>query len=47
MGPERALEASHMAMTIESALARECIREALAQYSMLLDGDGAKRDGRA
>ncbi len=33
-----------MAMSIESALARESIREALAHYSMLLDGDGAGRD---
>jgi hypothetical protein len=47
MGLERALEASRMAMTIESAIARESIREALAQYSMLLDGDGIKREGRA
>ena len=35
-----------MAMTIESALARESIREALANYSMLLDGDGVARDAR-
>lgn len=35
-----------MAISIESAIARESIREALAQYSMLLDGDGAGRDPR-
>ncbi len=35
-----------MAMSIESALARESIREALANYSMLLDGDGVARDAR-
>ena len=46
MGLERALEASRMAMTIESAIARESIREALAQYSMLLDGDGINPDAR-
>jgi hypothetical protein len=46
MGLERALEASRMAMSIESALARESIREALAQYSMLLDGDGINPDAR-
>ena len=33
-----------MAITIETALARESIREQLAQYSMLLDGDGIRRD---
>ena len=44
MGLERALEASRMAISIESALARESIREALAHYSMLLDGDGVGRD---
>jgi SnoaL-like protein len=36
-----------MALSIESAIARESIREALAQYSMLLDGDGVARDARA
>ena len=35
-----------MAITIESAIARESIREALARYSMLLDGDGIKPDAR-
>ena len=35
-----------MAMTIEAAIARESIREALAQYSMLLDGDGVAPDAR-
>jgi len=44
MGLERALEATRMAISIESALARESIREALTHYSMLLDGDGAGRD---
>jgi hypothetical protein len=29
-----------MGMSIETVIARESIREALAQYSMLLDGDG-------
>jgi hypothetical protein len=33
-----------MSVSIESALARENIREALARYSMLLDGDGSTRD---
>ena len=33
-----------MTISIESLLARESIREALANYSMLLDGDGAGRD---
>src|SRR5947209_20421175 len=46
IGLERALEASQMAMSIESLLARESIREALEQYSMLLDGDGIKPDTR-
>jgi len=36
-----------MAISIESALARESIREALAHYSMLLDGDGIGRDPQA
>jgi hypothetical protein len=47
MGLERALEATRMAISIESALARESIREALARYSMLLDGDGVGRDPHA
>jgi hypothetical protein len=37
-------EANLMAISIESALARESIREALGHYSMLLDGDGVGRD---
>lgn len=36
-----------MTMTIEAAIARESIREALAQYSMLLDGDGIRPDARS
>jgi len=36
-----------MVMSIESAIARESIREALSYYSMLLDGDGIVRDARA
>src|SRR5262249_3978103 len=35
-----------MSISMESALARESIRDALARYSMLLDGDGARRDPR-
>ena len=36
-----------MAISIESALARENIREALGRYSMLLDGDGIGREPQA
>jgi hypothetical protein len=35
-----------MAMTVETAITRESIRDALSHYSMLLDGDGVVRDAR-